>query len=48
MQVFLDAGVRGFGLGSGLFKPGMSADDVAERAKAYVAAWNQSRPASSK
>ncbi|MCF5636261.1 2-dehydro-3-deoxy-6-phosphogalactonate aldolase, partial [Pseudomonas syringae] len=30
-----------FGLGSGLFKPGMSAADVAERAKAYVAAWTQ-------
>jgi len=45
MKMFLDAGVRGFGLGSGLFKPGMSADDVAERAKAYVAAWIQARPA---
>lgn len=41
MQVFIDAGVSGFGLGSGLFKPGMSAADVAERAQAYVAAWNQ-------
>ena len=41
MQVFLDAGVKGFGLGSGLFKPGMSAADVAERAKAYVAAWKE-------
>lgn len=41
MKVFLDAGVKGFGLGSGLFKPGMSAADVAERAKAYVAAWKQ-------
>lgn len=40
MQVFVDAGVRGFGLGSGLFKPGMSAAEVATRAKAYVAAWN--------
>jgi 2-dehydro-3-deoxyphosphogalactonate aldolase len=45
MKVFLDAGVKGFGLGSGLFKPGMSAADVAERAKGYVAAWNQYRPA---
>lgn len=24
MQVFIDAGVKGFGLGSGLFKPGMT------------------------
>jgi 2-dehydro-3-deoxyphosphogalactonate aldolase len=39
MQVFIDAGVSGFGLGSGLFKPGMSVADVAERAKAYVSAW---------
>ncbi|WP_277590661.1 2-dehydro-3-deoxy-6-phosphogalactonate aldolase [Pseudomonas chlororaphis] len=43
MQVFVDAGVKGFGLGSGLFKPGMSADEVATRAKAYVAAWNALR-----
>ncbi len=48
MKMFLDAGVGGFGLGSGLFKPGMSADDVAERATAYVAAWHQHRPGSSK
>lgn len=39
MQVFIDAGVSGFGLGSGLFKPGMSVAEVAERAKAYVSAW---------
>ncbi|AMS13424.1 2-dehydro-3-deoxy-6-phosphogalactonate aldolase [Pseudomonas chlororaphis] len=43
MQVFVDAGVKGFGLGSGLFKPGMSAAEVATRAKAYVAAWNTLR-----
>ena len=41
MGVFLEAGVKGFGLGSGLFKPGMSAPDVAERANAYVSAWQQ-------
>lgn len=39
MAAFLDAGVAGFGLGSGLYKPGMSPDQVAERAQAYVAAW---------
>lgn len=39
MQVFIDAGVSGFGLGSGLFKPGMGVAEVAERAKAYVSAW---------
>ncbi|GFM81531.1 2-dehydro-3-deoxy-6-phosphogalactonate aldolase [Pseudomonas cichorii] len=41
MKVFLDAGVKGFGLGSGLFKPGMSAADVEQRAKAYVSAWHE-------
>ena len=41
MQVFIDAGVSGFGLGSGLFKPGMSAAEVAERADAYMSAWNE-------
>ncbi|MET3458459.1 MULTISPECIES: 2-dehydro-3-deoxy-6-phosphogalactonate aldolase [Pseudomonas] len=40
MAVFVEAGVKGFGLGSGLFKPGLTADEVAVRAKAYVAAWN--------
>ncbi|RMQ41975.1 2-dehydro-3-deoxy-6-phosphogalactonate aldolase [Pseudomonas cichorii] len=41
MQVFIDAGVKGFGLGSGLFKPGMSVADVEQRAKAYVSAWRE-------
>ena len=39
MTPFVEAGVKGFGLGSGLFKPGLTADEVAVRAKAYVAAW---------
>ncbi|BCG84688.1 MULTISPECIES: 2-dehydro-3-deoxy-6-phosphogalactonate aldolase [unclassified Mesorhizobium] len=33
-------GVTVFGLGSSLFKPGMSVDDVAVRAHAAVAAWD--------
>ncbi|WP_027142515.1 2-dehydro-3-deoxy-6-phosphogalactonate aldolase [Mesorhizobium sp. WSM3626] len=33
-------GVTVFGLGSSLFKPGMSVDDVAARARAAVAAWD--------
>ncbi len=41
MAPFVEAGVQGFGLGSGLFKPGMSAADVATRAQAYVAAWKR-------
>ncbi|MGY2202523.1 2-dehydro-3-deoxy-6-phosphogalactonate aldolase [Pseudomonas gingeri] len=43
MAVFLEAGVGGFGLGSGLFKPGLSPDEVAVHAKAYMTAWNTFR-----
>lgn len=43
MQAFIDAGVKGFGLGSGLFKPGMTSEQVAVNAKAYVAAWKALR-----
>ena len=45
MQVFLDAGVAGFGLGSGLFKPGLTPQEVGVRAKAYMNAWNTQRHA---
>ncbi|RVB70543.1 2-dehydro-3-deoxy-6-phosphogalactonate aldolase, partial [Mesorhizobium sp. M7A.F.Ca.CA.004.06.1.1] len=34
------AGVTAFGLGSSLFKPGMSVDEVAARAHAAVVAWD--------
>jgi 2-dehydro-3-deoxyphosphogalactonate aldolase len=37
MRPWLDAGANGFGLGSGLYKPGQSAADTADRARAYVA-----------
>jgi 2-dehydro-3-deoxyphosphogalactonate aldolase len=37
MQPWRDAGSNGFGLGSGLYKPGQSAEVTAERARAYVA-----------
>ncbi len=43
MQAFIDAGVKGFGLGSGLFKPGMTPEQVAVNAKEYVAAWEALR-----
>ena len=33
------SGASGFGLGSALYAPGMSAKDVGERAQAFVAAW---------
>jgi 2-dehydro-3-deoxyphosphogalactonate aldolase len=37
MQPWLDAGAAGFGLGSGLYKPGQSAEETARKARAYVA-----------
>jgi 2-dehydro-3-deoxyphosphogalactonate aldolase len=38
MGAWIEAGADGFGLGSGLFKPGNSAAQVLENARAYVAA----------
>lgn len=40
MQTWWDAGCAGFGIGSNIYKPGMTADDVAKSAAAFVAAWN--------
>lgn len=37
MRPWLDAGADGFGLGSGLYTPGRSAEEVGQRATAYVA-----------
>lgn len=39
MGPFLAAGANGFGLGSALYKPGLSAGQVRERARAFVEAW---------
>ena len=38
MGKWRDAGANGFGLGSGVYTPGRSADDVHARAKSYVEA----------
>ncbi|MBP0115276.1 MULTISPECIES: 2-dehydro-3-deoxy-6-phosphogalactonate aldolase [Bradyrhizobium] len=38
---YIDGGVTAFGLGSSLYKPGMSAADVAARAKVTVAAYDR-------
>ncbi|WP_369062318.1 2-dehydro-3-deoxy-6-phosphogalactonate aldolase [Caulobacter sp. 73W] len=38
MQPWLDAGAAGFGLGSALYKPGLSAAEVHARATAFIAA----------
>lgn len=37
IRPWLDAGAAGFGLGSGLYKPGQSAAETLEKARAYVA-----------
>lgn len=37
---FAAVGVRAFGLGSSLYKPGMKAEDIGRRARAAVAAWD--------
>jgi 2-dehydro-3-deoxyphosphogalactonate aldolase len=41
MRAWLDAGASGFGLGSGLFKPGQTASETLEKARAYVAGLHQ-------
>lgn len=40
---YFAAGCAGFGLGTYLFKPGMSASDVAQRAQTAVAAYDQEK-----
>ncbi len=40
MQTWVDAGCSGFGIGSNIYKPGMTADDVKSNAGTFVAAWN--------
>lgn len=39
MRDFLGAGAAGFGIGSGLYKAGRSAEEVGVRAEAYISAW---------
>jgi len=46
MQAYRDAGANGFGIGSSLYKPGMSAEDVGETARRWVDAWRATSPAS--
>ena len=40
-SAYASVGVRVFGLGSSLYKPGATADAVGERARAAVTAWDQ-------
>jgi 2-dehydro-3-deoxyphosphogalactonate aldolase len=39
MAGYRKAGAAGFGLGSALYQPGMAADEVGRRARAFVDAW---------
>ena len=39
MNAYVDAGATGFGLGSALYKPGMTAEQTASMARQFVAAW---------
>jgi 2-dehydro-3-deoxyphosphogalactonate aldolase len=39
MAAYRSAGADGFGLGSALYQPGMTAARVAERARAFITAW---------
>lgn len=43
MTPYLEAGAAGFGLGSALYKPGMTAAEVGTTARAFIAAWNESK-----
>jgi 2-dehydro-3-deoxyphosphogalactonate aldolase len=36
---WLAAGATGFGIGSALYQPGLSVEDISRRAQAYAAAW---------
>ena len=46
MQAYRDAGASGFGVGSSLYKPGMSAEDVGRVARQWVDAWRGAAPPS--
>lgn len=43
MQHWADAGCAGFGVGSNIYKPGMSQQDVEKAARGFVAAWKELR-----
>ncbi|WP_166368576.1 2-dehydro-3-deoxy-6-phosphogalactonate aldolase [Psychromonas sp. SA13A] len=42
MKPYLDLGALGFGLGSALYSPSMSDDEIRNNAKAFVTAYNES------
>jgi 2-dehydro-3-deoxyphosphogalactonate aldolase len=44
MAAYGAAGAAGFGLGSALYKPGMTPSDVRRAAEAFIAAWRKTSP----
>jgi len=44
MAAYRDAGTTGFGLGSALYKPGMTAAEVAATAASFAQAWRALQP----
>jgi 2-dehydro-3-deoxyphosphogalactonate aldolase len=44
MKPYVDAGATGFGLGSALYKPGMTLENIAAMARQFVTAWRALRP----
>ncbi|WP_262299160.1 2-dehydro-3-deoxy-6-phosphogalactonate aldolase [Microvirga sesbaniae] len=45
MKPYVDAGANGFGLGSALFTPAMSVEEIGSRARDFAAAWRDLRAA---
>jgi 2-dehydro-3-deoxyphosphogalactonate aldolase len=39
MKPYVDAGASGFGLGSALFAPAMTTDEIGRNARAFAQAW---------
>ena len=44
MASYVAAGATGFGLGSAIYKPGMTPPDVRRAAEAFIAAWRKASP----
>ncbi|OYW92591.1 MAG: 2-dehydro-3-deoxy-6-phosphogalactonate aldolase, partial [Caulobacterales bacterium 32-67-6] len=44
MSQWLAAGASGFGIGSAVFKPGQSPEQVGRNAAAFVSAWTEAAP----
>jgi len=45
LDIYVQAGASGFGLGSALYKPGLDAAEVGKRARDFIAAWKRAQAA---